>query len=527
MKRLQHYHRRLKLCCIEAAAISLTICLFLFPSFEPYKSTGNNVFNINLNGTLVGSTASEEKALLLISEARKKVARDSGNNDLVFMELETQITGEEVFWKKFNSDSEIVENIAEVMKCNTLETLHRSYTVKINETAVNLASHEEVYELLLKSLSPYDSEGIFDVELCLDSNREINVLEAKIVSKEEKDIENTEKFTGSAGIEAEFERIFNQIEPAKEKDFDDFELGLKEINYAEKIEVVEAYLLEEELNTVEQAVDLVTKEQETQIIYKVKSGDTLSQISIDNDIPMEELIAINDALVDENTTIRIDQELVITVPEPDLSILWKDEQVYTEDYEAEVQYVPNDEWYTTQKVTLQEPSAGRRKVAAIVEYKNNTEVGREILKEEVYAQAIPKIVERGTKIPPTYIKPISGGRVSSRFGGRNAPTKGASTNHKGIDWAIPTGTSVVASNGGTVSFAGWGSGYGYVVYINHADGRQTRYGHLSKVLVKSGQTVSQGQKIALSGNTGRSTGPHLHFEIRINGTAVNPVEYLN
>ena len=116
---------------------------------------------------------------------------------------------------------------------------------------------------------------------------------------------------------------------------------------------------------------------------------------------------------------------------------------------------------------------------------------------------------------------------SSGFGGRKAPTKGASTNHKGIDWATPIGTAIYASSGGTVTKAGWGSGYGYVIYIKHPDGRETRYGHLSKVLVSPGQSVKQGQKIALSGNTGRSTGPHLHFEIRINGVAVNPLKYLN
>ena len=138
-----------------------------------------------------------------------------------------------------------------------------------------------------------------------------------------------------------------------------------------------------------------------------------------------------------------------------------------------------------------------------------------------------KIVERGTKIPPTYIKPLSGGRITSRFGPRKAPTKGASTYHKGVDYATPTGTTIVASCGGVVTKAGWASGYGYVVMIQHSDGRQTRYGHLSKVLVSAGQTVSQGQKIALSGNTGVSTGPHLHFEILIGGRQVNPLDYLS
>ena len=78
-----------------------------------------------------------------------------------------------------------------------------------------------------------------------------------------------------------------------------------------------------------------------------------------------------------------------------------------------------------------------------------------------------------------------------------------------------------------MSKAGWGSGYGYVVYIEHEDGRQTRYGHLSKVLVSVGQKVKQGERIALSGNTGITTGPHVHFEILINGVQVDPQQYLD
>jgi murein DD-endopeptidase MepM/ murein hydrolase activator NlpD len=411
-----------------------------------------------------------------------------------------------------------------VLKDSVLESHHRSYTVKVNETSVNLGSYDDVKELLQRAISTYDEDGIYTTSLELDTSRELNVLEAVV---QEKNIDtDDENIKMSAGIGAVFDEMLNGVEMTKDS-FDDYQEGIVSVEFADKIEVVESYLLEDELTDLDTAVNLLTNEQETQVIYKVVSGDTLSQICLNNNIPMEELIAINDSLDSESTMIRVGQELIITVPEPELSIITKKQLVYTEDYEADIEYVPNDSWYTTKSVTIQEPSAGRRKVAAVVEYKNGQEESREILKEEIYAEAVPKIVERGTQTPPTYIKPLSGGTLSSGFGARSAPTAGASTYHKGIDWATPTGTTVYASNAGTVAFAGWASGYGYAVYINHADGRQTRYGHLSKVLVSAGQTVSQGEKIALSGNTGRSTGPHVHFEIRINGTAVNPLKYLN
>ena len=153
-------------------------------------------------------------------------------------------------------------------------------------------------------------------------------------------------------------------------------------------------------------------------------------------------------------------------------------------------------------------------------------MARTILKEEVLKEAVAKIVERGTKVPPTYIRPLTGGRLTSKFGYRNRPTAGASSNHAGVDLATPTGTTIKASSGGKVTHAGWASGYGYLVTIKHPDGNETRYGHLSKVLVSVGQTVKQGQTIAKSGNTGISTGPHLHFEIRVNGTPVDPFKYI-
>ena len=286
-------------------------------------------------------------------------------------------------------------------------------------------------------------------------------------------------------------------------------------------------MAEGQLENVDLAIEGITASQDKNVVYEVQSGDTLSGISMAMDIPMETIISLNDAIEDENSMIRVGQEIIITNPEPPLSINRVEQEYIEEDYDAEVQYIDNDEWYTTDRVTRQEPSAGHRNIVAQINYLNDKEISREVIKEEVLLEAIPKIVERGTKIPPTYIKPISGGRLSSTFGRRNAPTRGASSNHQGVDWAIAKGSTVVASSGGKVTKAGWAKGYGYVVYIQHPDGKETRYGHLSKVLVSVGQSVRQGDKIALSGNSGVSTGPHLHFEIRINGTAVNPLKYLN
>lgn len=145
---------------------------------------------------------------------------------------------------------------------------------------------------------------------------------------------------------------------------------------------------------------------------------------MENDLTVDRLVEINESIENENSTIRAGDEIIITVPEPELSVERQEEVYYEEDYEAEIIYVDNDDWYTTESKTLQEPSAGHRKVVAVVSYRNNLETAREIVKEEVTYEAVPKIVERGTKIPPTYIKPISGGRLSSGFGKRSRPTRG-------------------------------------------------------------------------------------------------------
>lgn len=117
--------------------------------------------------------------------------------------------------------------------------------------------------------------------------------------------------------------------------------------------------------------------------------------------------------------------------------------------------------------------------------------------------------------------------ISSEFGYRIHPVYGTKKYHSGMDMAAPGGSPILAAANGTVRFAGWNGGYGYCVIIDHGNGIQTLYGHSSKLLVSQGQSVTRGQKIALVGTTGTSTGNHLHFEVLNNGTPTNPRPYFS
>lgn len=514
---------------IKATLGTLFGCLLLLKGYITFEETGDNFFHVFVNGTEVGTVADTDTAEELLLQARKEIASES--DDLVFMDVELSYTGEELLWGRVDEKEQVQENILAVLQDNVIETMQRSYTVKVNEYMVNLSSEQEVISLLQAAVNNFDPQARFGIELEQDHDREFNVLDVKVVNQEEKALLQSEKEAAglfpSAGIQETLDELFLQDVGKEEMEFEDYELGIRNMNFSEKIEIVEAYLPASQLKTLDEAVDELTKEQEQQQIYEVVSGDTLTEIAIKVNIPMQTIVDMNESLESINSTLHIGQQLVITVPEPELSVERQEINYYEETYNAEVQYIEVNTWYTNQTEVIQQPSAGFRKIVALETFVNNKKVSQEILKEELVMEAVPKIVKRGTKTPPTYIKPLSGGRASSGFGPRTAPVAGASTYHKAQDWATPTGTPIYASSGGTVVKAGWGSGYGYVVYINHEDGRQTRYAHLSKVQVKAGQKVKQGQQIALSGNTGITSGPHLHFEMLINGKQVDPMKYIN
>ncbi|PCI10609.1 MAG: hypothetical protein COB71_11010 [Thiotrichales bacterium] len=124
-------------------------------------------------------------------------------------------------------------------------------------------------------------------------------------------------------------------------------------------------------------------------------------------------------------------------------------------------------------------------------------------------------------------RPIEKGWISSYYGMRVDPFTGLQARHKGVDFAGKDGSGVIASAAGVVTWAGSRYGYGNLVEINHGNGYVTRYGHNSKILVQTGVEVEKGQRIALMGSSGRSTGPHVHYEVIKNGRLVDPIKYVN
>ena len=134
-------------------------------------------------------------------------------------------------------------------------------------------------------------------------------------------------------------------------------------------------------------------------------------------------------------------------------------------------------------------------------------------------------LEQGVIAIPS-VQPVQKLQFTSNFGIRSDPFRGTAAMHAGVDIPGPSGTPIYATADGIVSHAGRQGGYGNMVEINHGKGIATRYGHLSKIIVADNTRVKRGQLIALMGSTGRSTGPHLHYEVRIDGHAVNPVPFL-
>ena len=231
------------------------------PSFVGFEKGDDNIFTVKLNDVVVGTAGSEEDAYEAYRNARRSLS--ATDDELILAKADLSIEGSNVLFGTVDSVSSMSKEMSAVLKNNIRSTLNRSYSIKINEFAVNLASTDDVMKLLSTALSNYDTEGLYDVNLVLDTDREVNVLTPQVVSKEEvkKEEEIAENSMPQAGFQAWLTQVVNEAKPlAYDKDFSDYDLGLMSMDFADKVEVVESYLPDSEITDLATAIDDVPKD---------------------------------------------------------------------------------------------------------------------------------------------------------------------------------------------------------------------------------------------------------------------------
>lgn len=276
------------------------------------------------------------------------------------------------------------------------------------------------------------------------------------------------------------------------------------------------------IRTVEEAINILKLGTDKLATYVVKSGDTGWDIARSYNVSPEQLAKANPDV--DLELLQIGQVLNVTFKEPYVHTHSVSKRVVKEGIPFAEEVIEDPDLWPWQYEVVRPGAYGQRQLTLREYRENGRTVKTEVLDNQVLVEPKTQISKQGTKQIPamgtgTLVYPVVG-TTTSYFGPRWGGW------HNGLDIAAPIGTAVLAADSGMVVFRGWSGNYGYLVKIDHGEGRMvTWYGHLNRFAVALGDTVEKGQVIGYVGNTGFSTGPHLHYEVHVNGSAVNPLQY--
>lgn len=286
-----------------------------------------------------------------------------------------------------------------------------------------------------------------------------------------------------------------------------------------------------QIKTVDDALACLLKGDVEETSYTVQKDDSLWLIARKNNMLTDDLIAGNPGFT-EDTVIQPGQKITIAKVEPYLTVISKGTKVVNEVIPFDVVTKVDSKLGYGKSVVKQAGQDGEKVVTYDYVQENSSVTEKVVIKEEIKKEPVKQIIAKGPTPRAVY---VGTSRGSGDASGISWPLSGPITSyygyrwggfHTGIDIDGVTGQPYYAAASGTVASAGWSGSYGYMIIIDHGNGVATRYAHSSKMLVSAGQHVDKGQNIGLVGSTGRSTGSHLHFEIIINGSTVNPLSYL-
>ena len=319
--------------------------------------------------------------------------------------------------------------------------------------------------------------------------------------------------------------IIGTIVIIKYKPMYSVKLGSEKIGYTNNLYGIENYIEE-----VRQDEKIALAELKEQPIYRLK---LVNRDTENSDEQIKEKISENLAIEYTSYAVTYKSENIAYVANmedaEEVVNRIKDEnsseevgvlQVYSDNYEQIAAVESKDDAVTKVSDKIK---------ADIEEAERIKEEEQKKEKEKIKLASIKKstqTTQKSEKISGIDLSKPLNGTITSRFGGRNSPGGIGSTNHKGLDIASKAGTTIKAAASGTVKFSGYKGSLGNLVIIDNGNGLETYYGHCSKLFVEAGQQVETGESIAAVGSTGAATGPHLHFEVHINGKAVNPQNYV-
>lgn len=415
-----------------------------------------------------------------------------------------------------------------------------AYEIYIGETSIGVIK-EKGLEQDIYSTAKAQIESAEGMKIQLDSGYDIK---SEFVHASKKEIVTTDhiiseiknklsykvqaKSISIGGVEIGTLARETDINSVKEKILNNYTLEDVEIidkGFVEEITIADKFVDKGETIKIDDLYNKLTAKSDVAKTYEVKQGDTLWVIANNNDLTLTQMLKINPGIT-ENSILKIGQKLNLVVSKPILSVKMVTQVKYPEVIQCSVIYETDDSQFKTYKQVKQEGKDGKKEVTAQVTYINGYEEESSVVGETIIEEPIPNIIVTGTKALPaksatgSFRRPLSGGGISSYFGARWG------SYHNALDITSPKGTTIYASDGGTVKTAGWNGSFGNLIVIEHGNGFETYYAHCSRLDVKVGQKVAKGEKIATVGSTGNATGNHVHFEIRKNGTPVNPLNYI-
>lgn len=305
--------------------------------------------------------------------------------------------------------------------------------------------------------------------------------------------------------------------------------GATDVRYENEVTYRSGMYLEDSLLDTEEMIEKLTASERYRSRYTVQQGESVVQVAKKFSMTESRLRELNPDL--EEGECEAGDQLTVIKTDSFLPIQYTERMTLTSFIDFDSIEVNTSAVNKGDTQILVPGVKGEKSNVVDIVYVDGAEASRTVIRSEVLSEPVTEQVGIGTYTA----QPMSANTVLRGSGRFSWPVDGgyisdpfiSDRNHKGLDIAAPAGTEIYASDAGTVTYAGWNAGgYGYLVMVDHGDGYVTVYGHCSMIYVSEGQEVSRGQRMAAVGSTGRSTGNHLHFEVRYNGMYCDPTGFL-